>query len=258
MKFDDLDRAMRAYEQSLDMWVAPNMYIVVRLDGRSFTKLTKETCKFEAPFDERFRDLMVDTLKYLMENSGFKTVYGFTESDEMSILLRLDDNTFGRKIRKINTTLAGEASAYFTKELYKRLGIDVIASFDSRVCPLPNLDIVGQYFRWRQEDACRNSLNGWCYWTLRKNNESKRKATSILSGQGNAFKNELLFQNGINFNDLPAWQKRGVGIVFTEVDREGYNPKTKETVMTKRRVAEVNYELPYGDPYEEYIKNLAE
>ena len=78
MKFDDLDGAMRAYEQSLDMWVAPNMYIVVRLDGRSFTKLTKETCKFEAPFDERFRDLMVDTLKYLMENSGFQTVYGFT------------------------------------------------------------------------------------------------------------------------------------------------------------------------------------
>ena len=36
MKFDDLDGAMRAYEQSLDMWVAPNMYIVVRLDGRSF------------------------------------------------------------------------------------------------------------------------------------------------------------------------------------------------------------------------------
>ena len=258
MTFDELDGAMRAYEQSLDMYVAPNMYIVVRLDGRSFTKLTKDICKFEAPFDERFRDIMVDTLKYLMENSGFQTVYGFTESDEMSILLRIDDNTFGRKIRKINTTLAGEASAYFTKELYKRFGIDVIASFDSRVCPLPNLDIVGQYFRWRQEDASRNSLNGWCYWTLRKNKESKRKATSILSGKGNAFKNELLFQNGINFNNLPAWQKRGVGIVFTEVDREGYNPKTKETVMTKRRVTEVNYELPYGYPYEEYIKTLAE
>lgn len=258
MNFDELDNAMRVYEQSLDTWVAPNNYIVVRLDGRSFTKLTKETCKFEAPFDERFRDLMVDTLKYLMENSGFQTVYGFTESDEMSILLRLDDNTFGRKIRKINTTLAGEASAYFTKELYKRFGIDVIASFDSRVCPLPNIDLVGLYFRWRQDDACRNSLNGWCYWTLRKNGDSKRKATSILSGKGIAFKNELLFQNGINFNNLPAWQKRGVGITFTNVDKEGYNPKTKENVITKRRVTDINYELSYGDSYEEYIKNLAE
>lgn len=258
MTFDELDGAMRAYEQSLDMWIAPKMYIIVRLDGRSFTKLTKETCKFEAPFDERFRDLMVDTLKYLMENSGFQTVYGFTESDEMSILFRLDDNTFGRKIRKINTTLAGEASAYFTKELYKRLGIDVIASFDCRVCPIPNLDLVCEYFRWRQEDACRNSLNGWCYWTLRKNGDSKRKATSVLSGQGTSFKNELLFQNGINFNDLPAWQKRGVGIAFEEVEKEGFNPKLGVKVISKRRVPFIEYNLPYGDAYAEFISNLIE
>ena len=26
-------------------------------------------------------------------------------------------------------------------------------------------------------------------------------------------KNELLFQAGINFNDLPTWQKRGIGFV---------------------------------------------
>ena len=258
MRFDDLDSAMRIYEQSLDQCVVPGMYLVARLDGRSFTKLTKETCKFEAPFDERFRDLMVDTLKYLMENSGFQIVYGFTESDEMSLLFRLDDNTFNRKVRKINTTLAGEASAFFTKELYKRLGIDVIASFDCRICPLPNLDIVGEYFRWRQEDACRNSLNGWCYWTLRKNGDNKRKATSILSGKGNTFKNELLFQNGINFNDLPAWQKRGIGINFEEVDKEGFNPKLGIKVTSKRRVAKVNYEIPYGDNYVDYVRKLSE
>ena len=26
------------------------------------------------------------------------------------------------------------------------------------------------------------------------------------------FKNELLFQKGINYNDLPGWQKKGVGV----------------------------------------------
>lgn len=258
MTFDELDGAMRAYEQSFDMWVAPKMYIVVRLDGRSFTKLTKETCKFDAPFDERFRNLMVDTLKYLMENSGFQTVYGFTESDEMSILFKLDDNTFGRKIRKINTTLAGEASAFFTKELYRRLGIDVIASFDCRVCPLPNADVVKDYFIWRQEDANRNALNGWCYWTLRKNGDSKRSATSQLCGKGVSFKNELLFQNGINYNDCPSWQKRGVGIYFKEVNKEGFNPILGVKVISRRRVAYIDYNLPYGDAYADYISNRIE
>ena len=43
MKFDDFDKRMRVYEQSIDL---PGMYIVARLDGRSFTKLTREICKF--------------------------------------------------------------------------------------------------------------------------------------------------------------------------------------------------------------------
>lgn len=60
MKFDDFDREMRVYEESLDQYILPDMYLVARLDGRSFTRLTKELCQFEAPFDVRFRDLMTD------------------------------------------------------------------------------------------------------------------------------------------------------------------------------------------------------
>ncbi|MBR1708982.1 MAG: hypothetical protein IJ719_09170 [Clostridia bacterium] len=74
MTFDEFDGKMRVYEESLDQIILPDMYIVARLDGRSFTKLTKETCKFETPFDIRFRDLMVDTLKKLMD-SGFRIIY---------------------------------------------------------------------------------------------------------------------------------------------------------------------------------------
>ena len=63
MKFDDLDLKMRVYETSQDRCVLPSMYIVARIDGRSFTKLTKDIHKFKAPFDERFRDLMVESRK---------------------------------------------------------------------------------------------------------------------------------------------------------------------------------------------------
>ena len=47
MNFDELDAKMRVYEQSLDQILVPDMYMVARLDGRSFTRLTKEICKFE-------------------------------------------------------------------------------------------------------------------------------------------------------------------------------------------------------------------
>ena len=246
MKFDDFDREMRVYEESLDQYILPDVYLVARLDGRSFTRLTKEVCGFEAPFDVRFRDLMTDTVKALM-NAGFRIVYGYTESDEISLLFHPDDNTFGRKERKINTTLAGEASAAFS------LALGRVATFDCRVVPLPNQSRVADYFAWRQEDSHRNSLNAHCYWALRKEGQTQNVATTELESRSVAYKKELLFQKGINYNELPAWQKRGMGIYFTNVDKEGYNPITKEVVITQRRELIVNYELPIGEAYREFV-----
>lgn len=128
--------------KSIDQYILPDMYIAARLDGRSFTRLTKEICNFEVPFDTRFRDLMTETVKTLM-NAGFCIVYGYIESDEISLLFHPEDHTFGRKVRKINTTLAGEASAAFSLALGKT------ATFDCRVVPLPNRDRVADYFVWR-------------------------------------------------------------------------------------------------------------
>ncbi len=246
MKFDDFDKEMRIYEESLDQYILPDMYIVARLDGRSFTRLTKEVCQFDAPFDIRFRDLMTDTVKALM-NTGFRIIYGYTESDEISLLFHPDDNTFGRKVRKINTTLAGEASAAFA------LALGQVATFDCRVVPLPNKNRVVDYFQWRQEDSHRNSLNAHCYWALRKEGQSQNAATSELESKGVSYKNELLFQKGINYNDLPSWQKRGMGIYFKNIDKEGFNPITNETVIAQRRELVVDYELPIGDAYREFI-----
>ena len=101
MIFDELDKKMRIYEQSLDQVLLPETYMVARLDGRGFTRLTKEIYKFEAPFDERFRDMMVHTVEGLM-NCGFRIVYAFTESDEISLLFDVSEDAFGRKVRKYN------------------------------------------------------------------------------------------------------------------------------------------------------------
>ena len=43
MNFEELDKKMRRFEQSLDQVILPELYLAVRLDGRNFTKLTKET-----------------------------------------------------------------------------------------------------------------------------------------------------------------------------------------------------------------------
>jgi tRNA(His) 5'-end guanylyltransferase len=85
MKFDELDQRMRVFETAHDLCVLPGIWMIARLDGRGFTRLTKEIYQFEAPFDPKFRDMMLDTVEHLM-NCGFQVIYGYTESDEISIL----------------------------------------------------------------------------------------------------------------------------------------------------------------------------
>ena len=249
MKFDDLDKAMRVYETSCDRCVIPGMYIVTRIDGRSFTRLTKETCRFEAPFDVKMRDLMAETVRHLM-NCGFTVIYGYTESDEISLLHSINETAFSRKHRKFNSILAGEASAIFTHLLGKP------AAFDCRVCELPSRSAVTDYFRWRMEDAHRNALNAHCYWKLRFDGKSQGEATAMLSGMGLAGKNELLFSYGTNFNDLPLWQKRGIGFYYKMVEKEGVDPRNNAKVAVMRRGLATEYELPMNDAYAALLNGI--
>ena len=249
MKFDDLDHKMRIFETGHDHCVLPDIYIVARIDGRCFTRLTKEVHKFEAPYDLKFRDFMIETVMHLMD-CGFKFIYGFTQSDEISLLLDPQDNTFQRKERKLNSVLAGEASAKFS------LLLGDVAAFDCRICQLPSKGLVVDYFRWRNEDAHRNALNSHCYWSLRKHGESAKNATSMLSGMSVAQKNELLFNDGINFNELPNWQKRGIGFLWEGYEKDAVNPKTGEKVTALRKRIKVDFDLPMKEEYSELITRL--
>lgn len=250
MKFSELDAQMRVYETAHDLCVLPNMYMVARIDGRSFTRLTKDVHEFNAPFDERFRDMMIETTKHLMD-CGFRVIYGYTQSDEISLLMHPDANEFNRKLRKYNSILAGEASAKFS------LLLGDLGAFDCRICQLPTKKTVVDYFRWRNEDANRNALNAHCYWSLRKKGLNVNDATKQIEHLSTSEKNELLFQEAkLNFNDLPAWQKRGTGLYWHEIDKEGFNPKTQEKTITKRRAIKVDIHLPMKDAYSEFIAGL--
>lgn len=249
MKFDELDAKMRVFETIHDICVLPSIHMVARIDGRSFTKLTKEIHQFETPFDERMRDIMVETTQHLM-SCGFNVVFGYTQSDEISLLFHPDVSVFDRKLRKYNSILAGEASAKFSFLLGD------VAAFDCRISELPTVNLVCDYFRWRNEDAHRNALNSHCYWLFRKQGQSVKEATKFLEKKSVAEKNELLWQNGINFNDLPLWQKRGTGLYWEEYKKKGTNQLTGEEVVATRRRIKVDYELPMRDEFSDFIRSF--
>jgi tRNA(His) 5'-end guanylyltransferase len=250
MRIDDLDDRMRGFESALDPCALPGVYMVARLDGRNFTRLTKEVYPFETPFDLRFHEYMLQTAEHVMGAGGFEMTYAFTQSDELSLLFGPEENSFGRKLRKLLSVLSGEASARFS------LLLGIVAVFDCRIAQLPSEEYVVDYFRWRSEDAHRNALNAHCYWLLRKQGQDVGEATAALRGLSVSGKNELLFRHGINFNELPSWQKRGSGLYWEEYERTGENPVTGARVAARRRRIRRNLELPVKDAYSAFLRDL--
>ena len=247
LKFTDLDKKMRVFETAHDHCVLPGIFLVARIDGRCFSRLTKETLELEAPYDTRFRDIMLGTAEHLMK-TGFNVKLAYMQSDEINLLLSPEESTFSRKLRKYNSILAGEASASFS------LALGRPAAFDCRISQLPTTEDVRNYFRWRSEDALRNALNSHCYWHYRKNGLSESAAHQKLLGVSNGQKHDLLFQEaGINFNHLPAWQKRGFAVYWKSSEKVGVNPKTEKTVISLKSTLYRDLSLPIGEEFDQLI-----
>ncbi|MFL6144116.1 MAG: tRNA(His) guanylyltransferase Thg1 family protein [Labedaea sp.] len=248
MRGEEFEAGQRAREWFHSMTVLPGAWTILRVDGRAFSRFTHE--RFEEPFDPRFSQLMIDTAESVL--AEFNGRYAYTESDEISVLLDPSFQQFGRNVEKLVSVSAGLASATFTH------AAGVPAHFDSRVWIGAGTADVVDYFSWRQADASRCALNGWCYWTLRRNGHTRQEATEALQGSTTATKNELLFSHGITFNDLPGWQRRGVGLWWQRLERPGYDPVRRTTVTAVRRQIHVERELPTKAGYRELIARLAE
>jgi tRNA(His) 5'-end guanylyltransferase len=246
MRPDDFEGRMRRLECFHGLRCPDGAWVVLRLDGRGFTRFTDEN--FEKPFDERFHGHMAAAARAVLEDFG--GLYAYTESDEVFVLLPRNWAHFDRELEKAVSVSAGLASGVFS------VACGVPAHFDARVVVAPTDELVVDYFRWRQADPVRCALNGWCYWTLRKEGLDARAATKQLSGLSTADKNELLFRRGVNFNDLPAWQKRGTGLSWEAYPHAGRNPVTGEAVTATRRRVREDRELPVGDAYAARIAGL--
>jgi tRNA(His) 5'-end guanylyltransferase len=170
------------------------------LDGRGFSRFTQQ--RFAKPFNPRFADHMIATARTLP--AELSACYADIASDEISLLLDPGFDLFGRSVEKLDSVSAGIASAAVTQAGGEP------AHVDSRLWLGTTIADVTDYFSWRQADAARCALNGWCYRTLRNAGQSRQQATRALDGASTADNNELPFRHGINCNDLPAWQRRGV------------------------------------------------
>lgn len=211
---DDLGDRMKLYERMETARTAMlGIPLYARIDGRCFSNFTR---KMDRPYDERLSRCMIETTKRLVESTA--AMIGYTQSDEISLAWwasSLDGELpFGGKLFKLTSCLAAQATAFFILEAQKHWP-DLVAekppTFDCRVFSLPNEDELANVFLWRERDATKNAISMAARAYYRPS-EMDRKTSSELQ--------EMMFQKGINFNDYPAFFKRGTFVQKKTVMRE--------------------------------------
>ena len=87
MKFKTLGDWCKWLERNFSTEVMiPTLPVIIRLDGNNFHSWTKG---LNRPFDENLNNLMIDTTKFLVEETN--AVIGYTQSDEITLILYSDD-----------------------------------------------------------------------------------------------------------------------------------------------------------------------
>lgn len=221
---DDLGVRMKTfYEQIPKTKLMRRCPVAIRIDGRAFHTFARG---FQKPFDEVLIKSMHETMKYLCENIQC-CVLGYTQSDEITLILvdykKLTSSAwFDYEVQKICSIAASMATMAFNKffknnvddYLYENYddqyladyietlqnAVDKGAMFDCRCFNIPKEEVTNLIY-WRQLDASRNSIQ-----MVGQANFSHKE---LQNKSCNDIQDMLMTQKGINWNDLPIYQKRG-------------------------------------------------
>lgn len=115
MEFNSLKEKYLYYRGKGDVRLSKDEYVLVMLDGRSFSKKIKK--KFKRPFDSAFIDMMNETAKYVCEKvSGCKMAY--VQSDEINLVIHTTEEQepfFGNRQCKLLSVIASMATSKFNQ-----------------------------------------------------------------------------------------------------------------------------------------------
>lgn len=241
---DELGKRMKEFYETIPKTrLMRRCPVCIRIDGRAFHSWTKG---FERPFDEVLIKSMQGTMKYLCENIQ-GVVLGYCQSDEVSLILvdykKLNSSAFfDYEVQKVCSTTASMATMAFNKifnentldfispEIFENEKIKKIcashaeavekgAMFDSRCFNIPKEEVTN-YVYWRQLDATRNSIQ-----MVGQANFSHKE---LQNKSCNDIQDMLMTQKGINWNDLPTYQKRGSCCI-----KEEYKDKDSNVLRTR-------------------------
>jgi tRNA(His) 5'-end guanylyltransferase len=218
---------------------------VCRLDGKNFHNFCRG---LKRPYDERLSKVMAELTAYLAKE--FCAVAGYTQSDEITLAWnqeRFDSEIFcDGKIQKMNSLLAARTSVKFNSLIKDAIPekAQMEPIFDCRIFSLPNKTEAANVFMWREIDATRNSVQmaGRAYFSH----------AEVTNKNGSEIQEMLFQKKGINWNDYPAFFRRGTYIIkkkvlskFENIDElpEEHAARKNPDLMVER-TKYIRYDMP--------------
>jgi tRNA(His) guanylyltransferase len=254
---DNLGNRMKAYEAAAAQQLPPRMPMLIRIDGRAFHTYTQG---FEKPWDTSIRDGLSRIGEALLrEIPGAKLAY--CQSDEITVLVTDYDSLgfegwFKKSVQKMASVSASIATAAFNHHMGSRAGVG-LATFDARCFVLPQQDVCNAFI-WRQNDAERNSVLGYCQ-TIWKQNEIHGLKCVDLRKRLEAY--------GVPWERRATWEKRGWCVtrkVLTMTAMEWLRSNHSERLVgnvpvdleqpVTRSVIEPDFEIPRFSQERGYIE----
>lgn len=172
--------------------------IIVRADGRGFSKLLQERKK---PYDLDFAKSIVGSAIGLFDSLGTSPILAFVFSDEVNLLFL--DLPFAGRIEKIDSLIASSISGKLS------LDLGCVVSMDSRVIPVCE-SVAMEYLQERQDETWRNHVFSYGFYMLVGDGMSRDQAMNKLRGMRESEIHELVYSRGINLAKTDAWERRGV------------------------------------------------
>ncbi|KAI3405149.2 THG1 [Candida oxycetoniae] len=231
---------VKAFER--ENYLLPETYIVIRVDGKGFHKLSKYY-EFDKPNDLKALQVMNSAALQIMKKySDVLLAYG--DSDEYSFLLRRQCELYERREMKLCTLFSSLMSTYYVHfwnlaHPQKPIHLEMIPTFDARAVIYPNFQIVRDYFSWRQVDCHINNLYNTCFWKLiEKRGLTPQEAENRLKGTIASDKNEILFKEcNVNYNNELEIFKKGT-IFVREIENYHHDTAPNETSSRQKQKQE--------------------
>lgn len=237
--------------------IIPDSYIAARIKCKDQIWLpTNEIRADKTPYIEARCDAMVQTTKAIMRHSGLRIVYGYPVGNEINLIIKPEENMFGRHAKNMYTLLVSLATAYYNMYIGNII-MGNITTFDCDVWQFPHRENVVDYLRLRMSTAQSKAMHRFIMWSLiAKIGLNAANAELLLANKDIDFKTKLLAPAIDLINKEPAHVICGVGITRHPIAIEGVNQLTGEVQKSSRARLETNYDLRTREGYTKYLKTI--